>query len=161
MQIGVFPSKLKIAIVIPVYKNGCTYTASNYRPILVLSPFSKTFEKLIYHRLNHYFSNRNILTSEQFGFRAKHSTGHVISDVTNKLQNFCNNRNFTCLILLDLSKAFDTVNNQILLNKLEKHGVRGNSLTLINDYLTNRKQVVRLLLFDSAVRGCGLRGCDQ
>ena len=114
MQIGVFPSKLKIAKVTPIYKNGCTYTASNYRPISVLSPFSKTFEKLIYHRLNHYFSNRDILTSEQFGFRAKHSTSHVITDVTNKLQNFCDNRNFTCLILLDLPKAFDTVNHQIL-----------------------------------------------
>ena len=101
MQIGVFPSKLKIAKVTPIYKNGCTYTASNYRPISVLSPFSKTFEKLIYHRLNHYFSNRNILTSEQFDFRAKRSTSHVITDVTNKLQNFCDNRNFTCLILLD------------------------------------------------------------
>ena len=64
MQIGVFLSKLKIAKVTPIYKNGCTHTASNYRPISVLSPFSKTFEKLICHRLNHYFSNRNILTSE-------------------------------------------------------------------------------------------------
>ena len=120
MQIGVFPSKFKIAKVTQIYKNGCTYTASNYRPISVLSPFSKTFEKLIYHRRNHYLSNRNILTSEQFGFRAKHSTSHVITDVTNKLQNFCNNRNFTCLILLDLSKTFDTVNHQSLLKRTGK-----------------------------------------
>ena len=121
-----------------------TGNPSNYRPMSVLSPFSKTYEKLIYHRLNHYLSNHNILTSEQFGFRVKHSTSHVITDVTNKLQNFCENRNrnFTCLILLDLSKEFDTVNHQILFNKLEKYGVRGNSLKLINDYLTNRKQVV-------------------
>ena len=83
-----------------------------------------------------------ILTIEQFGFRVKHSTSHVICDVINKLQNSCDDEKFTCLILLDLSKEFDTVNHKILLSKLKKYGVRGNSLKLINDYLTNRKQVV-------------------
>ena len=120
MQDGVFPSKLKIAKVTPIFKNGCRYTASNYRPISVLSPFSKIFEKIIYNRPNNYFSNHNILTNEQFGFRVKHSTSHVICDVINKLQNSCDNEKFTCLILLDLLKAFDIVKHKILFSKLEK-----------------------------------------
>ena len=84
MQDGVFPSKLRLAKVTPIFKNGCKYTASNYHPISVLSPFSKIFEKIIYNRLNNYFSNHSILTNEQFGFRVKHSTSHVVCDVINK-----------------------------------------------------------------------------
>ena len=68
----------------------------------------------------------------------------MICDVINELQNSCDNKKFTCLILLDLLKASDTVNHEILLSKLEKYWVRGNSLKLINDYLTNRKQVVHV-----------------
>ena len=84
----------------------------------------------------------NILAKEQFGFKAKHSTNHVITDVTNKLQNYRDSNHFTCLILLDLSKAFDTVDHQIVLNKLQKYGIRGNFLQLLSDCLNNRKQVV-------------------
>ena len=141
---GSFPNRLKIAKVTPLYKSGPTHKTTNYRPISILSSFSKIFEKIIYNRLNNYFSTHNVLAKEQFGFRTKHSTNHVISDVTNKLQNLRDNNYSTCLILLDLSKAFDTVNHKILLNKLEKYGIRGNSLTLIRSYLTNRKQTVHI-----------------
>ena len=141
---GSFPNRLKIAKVTPLYESGPTHKTTNYRSISILSPFSKIFEKIIYNRLNNYFSTHNVLAKEQFGFRTKHSTNHVISDVTNKLQNLRDNNYSTCLILLDLSKAFDTVNHKILLNKLEKYGIRGNSLTLIRNYLTNRKQTVHI-----------------
>ena len=141
---GSFPNRLKIAKVTPLCKSGPTHKTTNYRPISILSPFSKIFEKIIYNRLNNYFSTHNVLAKEQFGFRTKHSTNHVISDVTNKLQNLRDNKYSTCLISLDLSKAFDTVNHKILLNKLEKYGIRGNSLTLIRRYLTNRKLTVHI-----------------
>ena len=115
---GVFPSKLKIAKVTPLHQSGYSYKSTNYRPISILSPFSKVFEKIIYHRLNNYFITHNILAKQQFGFRAKHSTSHVISDVINKLQNLRDNHHTSCVILLDLSKAFDTVNDSILLDKI-------------------------------------------
>ena len=141
---GVFPSKLKIAKVTPLYKSGYSYKSTNYRPLSILSPFSKVFEKIIYHRLNNYFITHNILAKQQFDLRAKHSTSHIISDVINKLQNLRDNHHTSCLILLDLSKAFDTVNRSILLDKLEKYGIRSNSLKLIENYLSNRKQIVNL-----------------
>ena len=91
---------------------------------------------------NAILTNITITAKEQFGFRTKHSSNHVISDVINKLQNLHDNKYITCLILLDLSKALDTVNHDILQDKLEKCGIRNNSLHLIINYLTNRKQIV-------------------
>ena len=95
IQDGVFPSKLKVANITPIHKGGCTFKATNYCAISVLSQFSKIFEKIIYKRLNKYLTRHNILAKEQFGFRAKLSTNHVIADVTNKLQNYCDNKHFT------------------------------------------------------------------
>ena len=132
---------LKIAEITPLHKNGSTHRATNYRPISVLSLFSKIFEKILYDRLNKYFFSNSIISKEQLGFRVGHSTTHVITDVISKLQTYRDNKNVTCLILLHLSKAFDTVDYGILLNKLEKYGVRGNVLNLLKSYLNNRQVV--------------------
>ena len=77
------------------FKNGCANNATNYRPISIFSPISKIFEKIIYNRLNNYFTTHNIIAKEQFGFRTKHSSNHVIFDVINKVQNLHNNKCIT------------------------------------------------------------------
>ena len=128
------------------------------RPKSVLSPFSKIFEKILYDRLNKYFFSNSIISKEQLGFKVGHSTTHVITDVISKLQTYRDNKNFTCLILVDLSKAFDTVDHGILLNILEKYGVRGNVLKLLKSYLNNRQQVVHIqnTFFVSHYVRCGV-----
>ena len=95
---GVFPSKLKIAKVTLIYRSGYRYKSTNYRPISILSPFSKVFEKIIYYRLNDYFNSHKILAKQQFGFRVKHLTSHVMSDVIIKLQNLRDDRHTSCLV---------------------------------------------------------------
>ena len=101
MQVGIFPKLLKIAKITPLHKNGSIHRATNYRPISVLSPFSKIFGKILFDRLNKYFFSNSIISKEQLGFRVVHSTTHVITDIISKLRTHRDNKNFTCLILLE------------------------------------------------------------
>ena len=109
-DLGIFPTSLKRSKVVPVYKSGTKNIAGNYRPISILSPFSKIFEKLIYVRLEKFLVKNYILSPYQFGFRRNHSTSLASLNLLNNLQlNYDEGYN-TCCIFLDLSKAFDTVN---------------------------------------------------
>ena len=137
---GVFPDSLKIARVTPIHKEGPEDTPSNYRPISILSCISKLIEKLTYNRLIKYIENRSILHSNQFGFRSAHSTVHAITAIHEKILENVDNSKHTISIYLDLSKAFDSVNHSILLNKLEHYGIRGTALDFFQSYLTNRQQ---------------------
>ena len=94
--------------------------------------------------MSKFIAENKILCKEQFGFRKLHSTNHVLSDIVSSIDNNRGNRHFTCIIFLDLKKAFDTVDHQILLSKLEKLGLRGNFYNLLQDYLNNRKQYVNV-----------------
>ena len=140
IETGTYPDAFKTAEVIAVYKSGDKFTCSNFRPISLISPFSKIFEKCIYKQLYHYFTSRDILYKHQHGFRKNHSTELAVSLMCDSIIGNLENNNTTCAIFLDLAKAFDTVNHQILLSKLYAYGIRGIPFKLMQSYLSNRKQ---------------------
>ena len=146
---GIFPDKLKIAKVIAIHKKGATDDPSNYRPISLLSVFSKIFEKIMHKRLYNFLEVNDILQPLQFGFRKKHSTQHTLISMTETIRKTVDNGNFGCGIFIDLKKAFDTLNHSILLRKLEHYGIRGIPLQWFHSYLSNRKQYVSVNGFSS------------
>jgi hypothetical protein len=141
---GVFPSALKTAIVIPIHKSGDKNKPQNYRPISILTHFSKLLEKCIKARLFHFLDTHNILSPNQFGFRPKNSTSDAIFKLTRNLYHSLDGGLRTLAVYLDLAKAFDTVDHGILLNKLEKIGMRGICLDLFKSYLQERLQTVKI-----------------
>ena len=139
---GVVPSQLKIAKVIPIYKNGDRLLPDNYRPISLLPNFSKIVEKIVCNRLSHFLESNNLLTPNQYGFRKEHSTIHPLMQFMNNLTRATNLKQYSVAIFCDLRKAFDTVDHKILISKLSAIGVRGVALNWFIDYLKNRKQFV-------------------
>ena len=139
---GTFPDSLKIAKVIPIFKQGSRSLCSNYRPISVLSALSKIFERCILNQLIFYCLTENILVSNQYGFRSGYNTTDCLVDLIDEITKALDEEKYAVSIFLDLSKAFDTVNHSILLSKLDLYGVRGNENQWFRSYLNNRKQKV-------------------
>ena len=139
---GVYPNCLKIAKVIPIYKGGIRSKPGNYRPISLLSIVNKIIEKTLHSRLMSFFEKYNLINKNQFGFRKGHSTAMAISEFYENIIKSYDQGKATCAVLLDLSKAFDSVNHDILLHKLFHYGIRGNAWKLLKSYLQNRKQFV-------------------
>ena len=155
---GVYPTNLKIAKVIPIFKKGDPTSVNNYRPISILSTINKIFEKILYARLTKYIDDFQLLYKYQFGFRKNHSTEHALIEITDQIKLSMNNNQITCGIFVDLSKAFDTVNHHMLLDKLENLGIRGKALELFRSYLSGRKQYVNIDNCKSKTRSitCGV-----
>jgi len=139
---GVCPNSLKIAKVIPIYKKDDSALVSNYRPISLLPSISKILEKIVHKRLYNFLNSNNLLIPNQYGFRKSHSTDYALIKLYDKIIHSLSNKEHTFGIFMDLSKAFDTINHEILINKLHNYGIRGTSLSWFKDYLKNRKQYV-------------------
>lgn len=142
LQKGIFPKKLKVAKVIPIYKNNDETLLNNYRPISLLPSISKVFEKAIFQQLHSYFKLNNLYFSSQYGFREQHSCELAALELTDKIIFKMDNNNLPLCIFIDLSKAFDTIDHNILLDKLKYYGIRGQALSLFKSYLCDRLQFV-------------------
>ena len=148
----------KISRITPVYKSGPVTELGNYRPIAIISPFSKILEKLIYDQLIFFLEKHGLLYDYQFGFRKGHSTEHAILETLENLKTAIDDNKVTCGIFLDFSKAFDTINHSILLSKMEKYGIRGLPHAWFSSYITNRKQYVKIGKAESGLKTmkCGV-----
>ena len=144
LRTGTHPELLKTAKILPIFKKGTQLSTNNYRPISLLSNLNKILEKLMFTRAYNFLEKNNIIYKLQFGFRKKHSTNHALIDITESIRKALDNGKFACGIFIDLQKAFDTVNHNILINKLNHYGIRGVANNWYKSYLTNRSQYVSI-----------------
>ena len=143
-DLGIFPSSLKIARLTPVFKKGETSKPSNYRPIASLSNISKVFERCVSVRLMKFFTDSGTISGTQYGFQKGKSTLGALYQLTEQIYETFNSRKFQMVALLDSSKAFDTVQPNILLRKLELVGIRGLPLKWLGSYLSDRQYYVQV-----------------
>ena len=139
---GVFPSELKLAKVFPLYKANDPMLFSNYRPVSVLPVFSKIYERVMYNQLLSFTNKHKLLYSYQFGFRMNHAPELALLCLVDKISDALDNGEYVLGLFLDFSKAFDTVNHDILFAKLEFLGIRGVCLQWFISYLNTREQYV-------------------
>ena len=144
---GTVPQQLKIANVIPLYKGadaGSKFLYTNYRPIAILNSISKVLEKVVEKQLRSYLDFYDMLSPSQYGFRSKRSTAHAMLDLINFAHDSIDSGSKAISIFVDLAKAFDTLDFEILLQKLNMYGVGGSTLSWFRSYLTGRQQQVQL-----------------
>ena len=146
---GIFPERLKVAKVIPLFKDkGDDFSFEYYRPISLLSTVSKIYERVVFDQLYQYFDVNKLFYSSQYGFRKKHSTETAGLELIDKAMKDNDKKQDPFAIFLDLSKAFDTIDHVIMLKKLSHYGISGTALLWFESYLTNRTQYV---LFEETI----------
>lgn len=158
MRTGTFPKSMQIAKVVMIYKSGYITNPSNYRPISILPIFSKGFEHILHCRLMSYFEKHHLLTERQFGFRKNSSTELALLTQKEIILRNIESKQITLGVLIDFSKAFDSISHTILLQKLARYGVRGIPLSLFSSYLSHRCQKVVINGLSSSLNriNCGV-----
>ena len=151
LQTGYIPERFKVAKVVPIFKSGDRQQFTNYRPISLLSSFSKLLERVVARQMEGFLRVNNILYKHQYGFRKEHNTFHPVLHFINNIYDALNNEmpKFCLGIFLDFKKAFDTVHRKILLEKLKHYGFRGVANHWFENYLQGRKQFVSIDGVDS------------
>jgi len=142
--VGVLPNSLKVAKVTPLHKKNENYIFDNYRPVSVLSGVSKVFERIMHNQIFYHFNNLNLFFKSQYGFRSNHSTEYAALELVDRIITEMDKNNCPINIFMDLSKAFDTLNHEILLYKLKYYGFNDISLKLMQSYISNRTQYIEL-----------------
>lgn len=155
-----FPNLWKTSVVIPLPKVSQPNELKHLRPISILPPLSKVLERILSNQLKNHLTIYDILPSTQSGFRKNYSCSTALSHITDDILTASDQNELTVLILLDYSKAFDCINHEVLLSILSYIGLGQNALHLLNNYLTNRKQIV-MLNNDVSQEGLLDRGVPQ
>lgn len=141
---GKFPEAWKRAVVVPIPKGAKNPTLSNIRPISLLPCPGKIFEEIIHKRLYRYLELNTLLCPEQSGFRKNFSVSDPVLDLTNEVSRAFNEGHVLICIYIDMAKAFNSLNGDLLIEKISKLGFKDNILNLLRDYLTNREQITSL-----------------
>lgn len=152
------PDDFKLARVVPLFKKGSRSEEGNYRPVSILPVLSKVFERIVFNQLNAYLCINNILYKYQSGFRPSFSTDTALTFLSDKIKLNMDKGLYTGLVLLDLQKAFDTVNHEILLKKLKAVGLREDTVQWFYSYISDRRQVVQIKdsISPSCKMSCGV-----
>ncbi|CAB3995262.1 Hypothetical predicted protein, partial [Paramuricea clavata] len=155
---GIFPYECKASRITPVFKSGTRNNPGNYRHISIIPCVANIFEKIIFDQLHGYLDSNNLLNTCQSGFRTFHSTLTALLEATSDWSMNIDNGLINGVVFIDLKKAFDTIDHQIILQKLKNYGIDENSLTWFHSYLTDRTQKCQVngQLSDSVPVACGV-----
>ena len=148
---GSFPNKMKLADTVPLFKGKDRSIVDNYWPISLLITISKLLEKLMHKGLYSFLEQNKLIYNSQYGFRPRHSCKNAVSELLSVILKGCEMQKSRVAVFLDLSKAFDTLSHEILLQKLDRYGIRGIANEWFASYLSDRKMRCK----------CKFEGCDE
>ena len=152
IQNSVFPQQLKFGLIIPIHKKGDKKNISNYRPITLLNPIANFFESILFNRVNDFFSTNSLFVPEQYGFTKGKSIQNACLTFLHDAYQANNKKIYFASVFIDLTKAFDTINHEFLLQKLYNYGIRYENLQLFRSYLSTRSNFVQIKTAKSHVQ---------